>query len=153
MGTKVGRTRRRNRYIDGNQLSRPPADCRKVSRRGKRQFLRARFYRGAKIRFLLILPLRESCWGVPSPNPAYAAYAAGKSLKIIFGFFKNGSASHSVFRLLVRGHHTQKGGLPTMKRYNTLHHSRVVKTRMTEEEYAGEVRAADTEGGLPHFFP
>ena len=40
-----------------------------------------------------------------------------------------------------------------MKRYNTLHHSRVVKTRMTEEEYAGEVRAADTEGGLPHFFP
>ena len=32
--------------------------------------LRARFYRGAKIRVLLILPLRESCWGVPSPNPA-----------------------------------------------------------------------------------
>ena len=27
------------------------------------------FYRGAKIRFPLILPLRESCWGVPSPNP------------------------------------------------------------------------------------
>ena len=24
----------------------------------------------------LILSLRESCWGVPSPNPAYAAYAA-----------------------------------------------------------------------------
>ncbi|WP_438266893.1 hypothetical protein, partial [Fusicatenibacter saccharivorans] len=46
------------------------------SRRGKRQFFRARFYRGAKIRFSLILPLRESCWGVPSPNPAYAAYAA-----------------------------------------------------------------------------
>ena len=44
--------------------------------------------------------------------------------------------SHSVFLLLVRGHHTQKGGLPTMKRYNTLHRSRVVKTRMTEEEYA-----------------
>ena len=38
-----------------------------------RQFLRARFYRGAKIRFPLILPLRESCWGVPSPNPAYTA--------------------------------------------------------------------------------
>ena len=46
------------------------------SRRGKRQFFRARFYRGAKIRVLLILPLRESCWGVPSPNPAYAACAA-----------------------------------------------------------------------------
>ena len=38
--------------------------------------LRARFYRGAKIRLSLILPLRESCWGVPSPNPAMAAYAA-----------------------------------------------------------------------------
>ena len=37
---------------------------------------RARFYRSTKIRFSLILPLRESCWGVPSPNPAYAACAA-----------------------------------------------------------------------------
>ena len=72
---------------------------------------------------------------------------------IFFGFFKNSSALHPVFLLLVRGHHAQKGGLPTMKRYNTLHRSRVVKTRMTEEEYAGEVLAADTEGGLPHFFP
>ena len=43
---------------------------------GKRQFLRARFYRSTKIRFSLILLLRESCWGVPSPNPANAAYAA-----------------------------------------------------------------------------
>lgn len=43
---------------------------------------------------------------------------------------------HPVFLLLVRGHHTQKGGLSTMKRYNTPHRSRVVKTRMTEEEYA-----------------
>ena len=32
--------------------------------------LRARFYRSTKIRLSLILPLRESCWGVPSPNPA-----------------------------------------------------------------------------------
>ena len=56
--------------------------------------------------------------------------------KYFFGFFKNSSASHPVFLLLVRGHHTQKGGLPTMKRYNTPHRSRVVKTRMTEEEYA-----------------
>ncbi len=32
-----------------------------------------------------------------------------------------------VFPLLVRGYHTQKGGLPTMKRYNTPHRSRVVK--------------------------
>ena len=63
-------------------------DCRKVSRRGKRQFFRARFYRSTKIRFSLILPLRESCWGVPSPNPAYAAYAAEKSLKIFFRIFQ-----------------------------------------------------------------
>ena len=40
------------------------------------QSRRARFYRSTKIRFSLILPLRESCWGVPSPNPAYAACAA-----------------------------------------------------------------------------
>ena len=53
-----------------------------------RQFLRARFYRSTKIRFSLILPLRESCWGVPSPNPAYAACAAEKSLKIIFRIFQ-----------------------------------------------------------------
>ena len=31
-------------------------DCRKVSRRGKRQFLRARFYHGAKIRISAVLP-------------------------------------------------------------------------------------------------
>jgi len=73
---------------------------------------------------------------VPSPNPAYAACAAEKPLKIFFGFFKNSSASHPVFLLLVRGHHAQKGGQPPMKRYNTPHRSRVVKTRMTEEEYA-----------------
>ena len=29
-----------------------------------------------KFALRLFLPLRESCWGVPSPNPAYAACAA-----------------------------------------------------------------------------
>ena len=38
--------------------------------REKRGSHRARFYRSTKIRLSLILPLRESCWGVPSPNPA-----------------------------------------------------------------------------------
>ena len=52
------------------------------------------------------------------------------------GFFQNSSVLPPVFRLLVREHHAQKGSLPTMKRYNTPHRSRVVKTRMTEEEYA-----------------
>jgi len=56
--------------------------------------------------------------------------------KYFFGFFKNSSASHPVFLLLVRGHHAQKGGFTMRKRYNTPHCSRVVKTRMTEEEYA-----------------
>ena len=89
-------------------------DCRKVSRRGKWQFFRARFYRSTKIRFSLILPLRESCWGVPSPNPAYAAYAAYPAAAM----------------------RQSKGGFTMRKRYNTPHRSRVVKTRMTEEEYA-----------------
>ena len=54
-----------------------------------------------KFAYSLILPLRETCSGVPSPNPAMAACAA------------------------------------TMrKKYNTPHRSRVVKTRMTDEEYA-----------------
>ena len=56
--------------------------------------------------------------------------------KYFFGFFKNSSASHPVFLLLVRGHHAQKGGQPPMKRYNMPHRSRVVKTRLTDEEYA-----------------
>ena len=33
-------------------------------------------------------------------------------------------------------HHAQKGGQPPMKRYNTPHRSHVVKTRLTDEEYA-----------------
>ena len=41
---------------------------------------RARFYRSTKFRCSLILSLRESCWGVPSPNPAYTAYAVKKFL-------------------------------------------------------------------------
>ena len=40
------------------------------------QSRRARFYRSTKFRLSLILSLRESCWGVPSPNPAMAAKAA-----------------------------------------------------------------------------
>lgn len=40
------------------------------------QSRRARFYRSTKIRFSLILPLRESCWGVPSPNPALRSLTA-----------------------------------------------------------------------------
>ena len=41
---------------------------------------RARFYHGAKIRLSLLLPRWESCWGVPSPNPAYAPCRARKEV-------------------------------------------------------------------------
>ena len=47
--------------------------------------------------------------------------------KFFSDFFKNSSAAHPVFLLLVSGHHAQKGGQPPMKRYNTPHRSRVVK--------------------------
>ena len=40
---------------------------------GTSEFFRARFYCSTKIRFLLIFPLWESCWGVPSPKPYHAA--------------------------------------------------------------------------------
>ena len=69
--------------------------------------LRARFYRSTKIRLSLILPLRESCWGVPSPNPAMRLTPLKNPSKYFFGFFKNSSALHPVFLLLVRGHHAQ----------------------------------------------
>jgi len=101
------------------------------------QSRRARFYRSTKIRLSLILPLRESCWGVPSPNPAYAAYAAGKSLKIIFRIFQKQFRFTPCFSpISERTPRTAEGGFTMRKRYNTPHRSRVVKTRMTEEEYA-----------------
>ena len=80
----------------------------------ERAFLRARFYRSTKFRLSLILSLRESCWGVPSPNPAYAAFAAYPC----------------------RCHAANEEVITMPKRYNTPHRSRVIKTRLTEEEYA-----------------
>ena len=109
----------------------------KYGSRGTPEFFRARFYRSTKIRLSLILPLRESCWGVPSPNPAYAAYAAGKSLKIIFRIFQKQFRFTPCFSpISERTPRTAEGGFTMRKRYNTPHRSRVVKTRMTEEEYA-----------------
>ncbi len=91
-----------------------------------------------KIRLSLIFAPAESCWGVPSPNPAYAAYAAGKSLKIIFRIFqKQFRFTPCFFLLLVRGHHAQpKEVLPCENDITRPHRSRVVKTHMKEEEYA-----------------
>ncbi len=73
-----------------------------------------------KFAYPLILPLRETCWGVPSPNPAMAACAA-----------KNHARRNAVF---VR--EKERRSATMRKKYNTPHRSRVVKTRMTDEEYA-----------------
>ena len=64
----------------------------------------------------------ESCWGVPSPNPAMRLVPLENPTK---KYLKN---------------RPQNGGkrkelIPIGKRYNTPHRSHVVKTRMTEEEY------------------
>ncbi len=76
--------------------------------------------------------------GSAFPKPCLYGLRRLKIPQNIFSeFFKNSSALHPVFLLLVRGHHAQpKGGFTMRKRYSTPHRSRVVKTRMTEEEYA-----------------
>ena len=82
-------------------------DCRKVSRRGKWQFFRASFYRSTKIRFSLIFALRKLV-GECLPQTLLWRLKPLKNLRKFFsGFFKNSSASHPVFLLLMRGHHAQ----------------------------------------------
>ena len=71
------------------------------------QSRRASFYHGAKIRNSAVLPLAGNLLGSAFPKPCYAAYAA------------------KIFLLQ-----------PMPKRYNTPHRSRVVKTRLSEDEYA-----------------
>ena len=71
------------------------------------------------------------------PKPYCYGLRRLKTLKRFFGFFKNSSALHACFLLLVREQpRPQKGVIPIARSYNTPHRSRVVKTRMTEEEYA-----------------
>ena len=50
-----------------------------------------------------------------------------------------------LFQTTTPEYHAQKGVIPIAKRYNTPHRSHVVKTRMTEEEYA------DFTGRLEHY--
>ena len=89
-------------------------DCRKVSRRGKWQFFRASFYHGAKIRNSAVLPLAGNLLGSAFPKPCYAACAAYPR----------------------RAHAARKEVTTMRKKYNTPHRSRVVKTRLSEDEYA-----------------
>ena len=67
-----------------------------------------------KFAYPLILPLRESCWGVPSPNPAMRLAPLTPAA-------------------LMR---QSKGGHTMRKKYNTPHRSHVVKTRLSDEEHA-----------------
>ena len=58
---------------------------------------RARFYRSTKIRFSLILPLRESCWGVPSPKPCLCGLRRLKIPQNIFSDFSKTVPLHTLF--------------------------------------------------------
>ncbi len=147
--TTAGRTRHRNRYIDGNKPSRPLRIAAKSAVEESGSFLEQDSTTVPKSAYLRFCPCGKSCWGVPSPNPAYAACAA-KNLPKPFGNFAflvvwvvKGAAC--LFQTTTPEYHAQKGVIPIAKRYNTPHRSHVVKTRMTEEEYA------DFTGRLEHY--
>ena len=91
-----------------------PGENGKSQHSGIRHFLRARFYHSTKFRLPAHFVLWESCWGC-HPKPAFLRLAP----LIITAAF---AASERRFT--------------AMKRYNTPHRSRVIKTRLTEEEYA-----------------
>jgi len=134
--TTAGRTRHRNRYIDGNKPSRPLRIAAKSAVEESGSFLEQDSTEVPKFAFRSFCPCGNLV-GECLPQTLLMRLAPLKNpSKYFFGFFKNSSASHPVFLLLVRGHHAQKGGFTMRKRYNTPHRSRVVKTRMTEEEYA-----------------
>jgi hypothetical protein len=134
--TTAGRTRHRNRYIDGNKPSRPLRIAAKSAVEESGSFLEQDSTAVPKFAFRSFCPCGNLV-GECLPQTLLMRLAPLKNpSKYFFGFFKNSSASHPVFLLLVRGHHAQKGGFTMRKRYNTPHRSRVVKTRMTEEEYA-----------------
>ena len=104
------------------------------------QSRRASFYHGAKIRNSAVLPLAGNLLGSAFPKPCYAACAA-KNLPKPFGNFAflvvwvvKGAAC--LFQTTTPEYHAQKGVIPIAKRYNTPHRSRVVKTRLSEDEYA-----------------
>jgi hypothetical protein len=109
--TTAGRTRHRNRYIDGNKPSRPLRIAAKSAVEESGSFLEQDSTEVPKFAYRSFCPcgnLVGECLPqtllmrlTPLKNPS----------KYFFGFFKNSSASHPVFLLLVRGHHAQpKGG-------------------------------------------
>ena len=75
--------------------------------------------------------------GVATPSPPFCGLRRLKNPRKIFSdFSKNTSALPPVFLLLVRGQSIKRKELKPMKRYNTPHRRWVIKTRLTEEEYA-----------------
>ena len=136
--TTAGRTRHRNRYIDGNKPSRPLRIAAKSAVEESGSFLEQDSTTVPKSAYLRFCP-----------KPCYAACAA-KNLPKPFGNFAflvvwvvKGAAC--LFQTTTPEYHAQKGVIPIAKRYNTPHRSHVVKTRMTEEEYA------DFTGRLEHY--
>ena len=115
-----------------------------------------------KFAYLRFCPCGKSCWGVPSPNPAYPLRGNKNSVKlpkIFCKYFNTPTLFLPIFELKYEGiffkffqkqfrftpcfspisertPRTAERRFTMRKRYNTPHRSRVVKTRMTEEEYA-----------------
>ena len=134
--TTAGRTRHRNRYIDGNKPSRPLRIAAKSAVEESGSFLEQDSTTVPKFAYRSFCP-GGNLVGECLPQTLLMRLTPLENLRKFFSdFFKNSSAAHPVFLLLVSGHHAQKGGQPPMKRYNTPHRSRVVKTRLTDEEYA-----------------
>ena len=109
--TTAGRTRHRNRYIDGNKPSRPLRIAAKSAVEESGSFLEQDSTAVPKFAFRSFCPCGNLV-GECLPQTLLMRLAPLKNpAKYFFGFFKNSSASHPVFLLLVRGHHAQpKGG-------------------------------------------
>ena len=105
--TTAGRTRHRNRYIDGNKPSRPLRIAAKSAVEESGSFLEQDSTAVPKFAFRSFCPCGNLV-GECLPQTLLMRLAPLKNpSKYFFGFFKNSSASHPVFLLLVRGHHAQ----------------------------------------------
>ena len=114
--TTAGRTRHRNRYIDGNKPSRPLRIAAKSAVEESGSFLEQDSTTVPKSAYLRFCPCGKSCWGVPSPNPAMrlAPQKIFRNRLAIFAFFvvwvvKRGSLPFS-------DHHA---GIPRTERSDT----------------------------------
>ena len=105
--TTAGRTRHRNRYIDGNKPSRPLRIAAKSAVEESGSFLEQDSTAVPKFAFRSFRPCGNLV-GECLPQTLLMRLAPLKNpSKYFFGFFKNSSALHPVFLLLVRGHHAQ----------------------------------------------